>query len=384
MKPFPKPENPFSTVGYIGPDYFCDREEESKKIQSALINGRNITLIARRRIGKSALLQHVRYTLESAAKPWKVLYIDLLKTASLPDLYKLFAEALYHKKASGFLKKLSQIDLISRLRLNVSFNPLTQLPEIAVDLKDINVEKSLGVMLDWVAEEKNVLVVFDEFQQIISYPETTTEGFLRSEMMRLPGLRFIFCGSNRQLLEQMFRNNKRPFFNSTQIMSLAPIPADHYSTFIQAHFKKGKRSISNEALQFILHVSNGETHAVQKICNIVYESGIATITLPIVHELFRKILFEQQLDYDNYRRLLKPDSVQFRALRAIARYEAVFEPNGTGFMQANGFTNSSSVLKALKSLESYGLISRDIIGDKGLGYFVDDAFFKAWLNMLPK
>lgn len=38
--------NPFVYQGYESPEYFCDREAETKTLISHLKNGRNITLIS--------------------------------------------------------------------------------------------------------------------------------------------------------------------------------------------------------------------------------------------------------------------------------------------------------------------------------------------------
>ena len=51
--------NPFVTYGYKGAEYFCDRQEETRKVMIGLNNERNITLIAPRRIGKTGLIHHV-------------------------------------------------------------------------------------------------------------------------------------------------------------------------------------------------------------------------------------------------------------------------------------------------------------------------------------
>lgn len=53
------PTNPFLITGYQGPDYFCDREKETASLMSALKNGRNITLISPRRMGKTGLIKNV-------------------------------------------------------------------------------------------------------------------------------------------------------------------------------------------------------------------------------------------------------------------------------------------------------------------------------------
>lgn len=40
-----KLENPFPEYGYFGPEYFCDREQETEELISALVNGSNVTLM---------------------------------------------------------------------------------------------------------------------------------------------------------------------------------------------------------------------------------------------------------------------------------------------------------------------------------------------------
>lgn len=41
-----KLDNPFVVTGYFGPEYFCDREEETGSLISALSNGWNVSLIS--------------------------------------------------------------------------------------------------------------------------------------------------------------------------------------------------------------------------------------------------------------------------------------------------------------------------------------------------
>ena len=41
-----KPYNPFLVYGYNSPEYFCDREKETDKMISALLNERNLTILS--------------------------------------------------------------------------------------------------------------------------------------------------------------------------------------------------------------------------------------------------------------------------------------------------------------------------------------------------
>ena len=60
--------NPFVQGEYAGPDYFCDRTEETEELIANLRNGRNTTLISPRRIGKTGLISNVFYRLASRTR----------------------------------------------------------------------------------------------------------------------------------------------------------------------------------------------------------------------------------------------------------------------------------------------------------------------------
>ena len=51
--------NPFVLNGYIGKEYFCDREYEVRKSLEYVSNGVNVTLVPPRRVGKTGLMEHL-------------------------------------------------------------------------------------------------------------------------------------------------------------------------------------------------------------------------------------------------------------------------------------------------------------------------------------
>src|SRR5664280_3270045 len=84
--------NPFVTGGYIGPDYFCDRQKETDLLLRAISSKRNLTLISLRKMGKTGLLKHVRHHLghlpKGSIKEQKhvaVIYVDLMPTMNGND-----------------------------------------------------------------------------------------------------------------------------------------------------------------------------------------------------------------------------------------------------------------------------------------------------------
>ena len=77
-----KPNNPFLITGYHSPEYFCDREQETEGMIKALYNGRNVTLIAPRRMGKTGLVKNVFYKLREQEPDTVTFYMDIYSTQS--------------------------------------------------------------------------------------------------------------------------------------------------------------------------------------------------------------------------------------------------------------------------------------------------------------
>ena len=84
--------NPFVTYGYKGAEYFCDRQEETRKVMNGLNNERNIALIAPRRIGKTGLIHHVFAQIKEQQPDVCCFYIDIMATKSLEQFVQLLAQ----------------------------------------------------------------------------------------------------------------------------------------------------------------------------------------------------------------------------------------------------------------------------------------------------
>ena len=87
-----KMNNPFLTAGYAGPEYFCDRVDETRKLVNAIKNDRNVTLIAPRRYGKTGLISNVFARLPSA---YTSIYIDIYSAKNLAAFTKMLASAVF-------------------------------------------------------------------------------------------------------------------------------------------------------------------------------------------------------------------------------------------------------------------------------------------------
>ena len=103
-----RPNNPFLVSGYYSPEFFCDREQETGTILDALHNGRNVTLIAPRRMGKTGLVRHAFYRLKEEQPDIVTFYLDIYSTQSLGDFVRLFASTVLGQLDSVPQKALSR------------------------------------------------------------------------------------------------------------------------------------------------------------------------------------------------------------------------------------------------------------------------------------
>ena len=216
-----KPNNPFLISGYYGPEFFCDREQEAGSILEALQNGRNVTLTAPRRMGKTGLIRHVFYRLKELQPDIVTFYLDIYSTQSLGDFVRLFAGTVLGQLDSAPQKALSRISRFVRsCRPVFTFDELTGLPKVTIDVAPAEEENTLKEIFEYLgSSEKRYYVAIDEFQQIAEYQEKGVEALLRSHIQFLPNVNFIFAGSRQHLMQEMFTSSKRPFYQRCEIAS---------------------------------------------------------------------------------------------------------------------------------------------------------------------
>jgi len=372
----PKVENPFLLAGYHSPTYFCDRKTETKKLVDAVVNGRNITLLSARRLGKTGLIKNVFYHLKKK-KGWRVLYLDIMPTNNLSDFIKLFTTAVVEleQQSKNYMQKIAQ--LLSGIRAKLTINHITGAPEIEVDYATRQeTEKSLSQVFHYLSQQNvKFVVAFDEFQQIVDYPEKNTEALLRSHIQHLNNVNFIFSGSNKRLLTSMFADHARPFYQSSDFLHLEKLDVNVYSRFIHEKFAEHGKSIALPLVKELVEYYQVHTFYVQYFFNKLFGSSGKKVLQEDVEYTRRLILDERDYIYYSYRNLLTP--YQFSLLKAIAREDGVSQPNAAEFIAKHSLKQGSSVNRALTAL-----VEKQLVFVENDTYYVYDVFFAKWLSKL--
>lgn len=366
--------NPFLTQGYVSPEYFCDRQEETEELTKLLLNGWNVTLVAPRRMGKTGLIHNVFYQMRHKSKQPAYIYFDIFGTKNLHDFVEKLSEAILTEvisKGESLFKK--ALSVLSSLRPVVGVDQLSGTPTVSVSLDPTVAEPTLKSAFGYLKDcGREVFIAIDEFQEITEYPETGLEAELRSYIQFLPNVHFIFSGSKRHLMMEMFMSPKRPFYQSTRIMDLKAIDEKPYYAFAEGFFKRKGGSLSKDIFHSLYTQFDGHTWYLQAVLKNLY--GEQT-TVDDASELASAI--KEQVDsnapyFENVINLI-PDK-QYEVLRAVAKERVVAEPTNGKFISQYRLKSASSVASAIRSLTD-----KELLYHTAIGYIVYDRFFSLWL-----
>lgn len=372
-----KPNNPFLIAGYYSPEFFCDREAETTSILDALHNGRNVTLIAPRRMGKTGLIRHAFYRLKEQEPDIVTLYLDIYSTQSLGDFVRLLANTVLGKLDTLPQKALSRIGRFMRsCRPVFTFDELTGVPMVKIDVDPQEEETTLKEIFDYLgSSEKRCYIAIDEFQQIAEYPEKSIEALLRSYIQFLPNVNFIFAGSKQHVMQEMFASSKRPFYQSTQLLNIGTIDRKAYAAFSIEHFSKHNLLLPHEAFDMIYDNFNGHTWYIQNILNRLYGYN-RNVDAELIAYGIDQIVAELSYSYADLLRLYS--SGQVRLLKAIAQEGCVKEVLAGEFISKYRLRAASSVNFSMKKL-----LANELVYKTDDGYIIYDQFMEKWLRSQP-
>lgn len=373
-----KLENPFITKGYVSPDYFCDREEETATLLEAIKNNRDVVIYGKRKIGKTALIQHVFYKLGKKAI---TIWVDLLPSENFEDLLTLTANAVLaaYSEDDNVGKKLWSG--IKKLRPTMTYDEFSGTPNVSFDITNEQIKiDTFSELLQLLSQSsKKVVLAFDEFQQIGNYPQKNIEEYLRTLLQTLTNVTVLFSGSDQHMLLSMFNNLDRPFYNFGQYLKLGHIDSEKYVDFIQKHFKDNKKSIDKADLYDLIEWCNNKTMNIQMVANRLFSGKKRRIDREYIEKKKQLILKEKEDIYYTMRRILSKG--QWKVIEAFAEEGKVYEPYGKKFMNKFRFTNSSTIRRVVTFCLDKGLLYQSNDGSES--YFeLDDIFLRRWIELI--
>lgn len=372
-------KNPFIVSGKIEPEYFCDRIQESARLIKSLTNGNNLMLISPRRMGKTGLVQFC-YDQPEISDNYYTVFIDILHTTSLREFTFLFGKSIFESIMPLGQKMLTTfVQTLRSISGKFSIDLVTNMPTFNLELGDITRPAlTLEEIFSYLEKaDRPCIVAFDEFQQIVNYPEKNIEALLRTYVQRASNVHFIFAGSEYHIMQEMFTSSAKPFYNSADTLELKAIDLNEYIRFVTRLMSEGHREVHTAIIRSVYSLYRGNTYAMQKTFNELYtmlgEGDICTMDTLVtaINNVIdsKEPMFREQLSTINDKH--KP------LLYAIAQDGEAERLTSAGFVKRHKLASASAVQYSAAQLLSKGVLTR--LNGK---YSVNDPFFALWINRI--
>lgn len=371
--------NPFVIREIQTEEPFCDRAVELKELFAYGESFTNVVLYSHRRYGKTSLVKRVQDALQKQGMI--IVYTDFFGVVTIDEVAEKLAKCLYTycHKSEGLFKK--------AMRVVKNWRPIIKPdPEMGIEITVEPTTREYGLRLleetfnlfgSFAREyEKGLNVVIDEFQEIVNLPNSIkVEAILRSQIQNQTNVGYIFVGSRRRMLLEMFSEQKRPFYKSSIHYTLGPLPETEAIAFIIDRFKHAAKDCPVEVAKAMYDSAEGCPYYVQRI---PYEVFALSDTKTITPENHKAALTSiVKIDTPYYQCVLSGlSTVQRQVLYSLAK-EPAGAVSSTKYLSRHRLSSAGSTQPALKKLIALDLIEKR---DGDGRYHVIDPFFAAYLT----
>ena len=368
--------NPFIVTGKIPAEYFCDRVAEAETLLMALTNQNNVVLTSVRRMGKTSLVDFVLEK-EEIKNNYVTVNVDILHTTTFREFIFSFGMGIFNKVASTSEKmKRLFASTIKSLSASFGYDPVIGTITFDIKLGDIvNPSFTLEEIFSFLeSSEKPCIIVIDEFQQITKYPEKNVEALLRSHIQR-SSANFVFSGSQRRIMEEMFLSVSRPFYQSARLLPLYPIDMTVYQDFASRLFREGDKSIDINAIESVYKTFGGVTLYLQRIMKDAYSVTAAgsECSIDTVNNLSQSFINEND---SRLRDMLSYISEPQKELLFAVHSEKIAKNiSSAAFTRKHRLKSPSATQSAAIKLLEYDLLTRE-----GKTYRIADPLLSLWLD----
>lgn len=351
-------KNPFKYGTIVEDEFFTDRTQELQQIQRLMDSENHLVLISPRRFGKSSL---VSKAIKQMGRP--AIVLNLQKVVSVDDFAAKLLKEVFRQHPWERVKH-----LMSHFRFvpTVSINPMTDGVDVSfqpsVD-STLLLEDAMSLLERLSTEESRLIVVFDEFQEIMSVAKGLDKQ-LRAIMQEQRGLNYILLGSQESMMTEIFERKKSPFYHFGMLMRLKKIPYDDFFSYIHERLSPVLNNYSEKVTEEILSITNCHPYYTQQIASQVWElacyegqrEGVVTTAMEQLSNIH---------DLDFERLWLSFNRTDKRVMQMLS--------NGQPLSQ-NHQVPTSTLFSAVKKLMKTGYVIR--IDD----YEVEDPVFRNWIR----
>lgn len=357
-------------------EYFCNRLAERKQLKRNLEKKRHTILVSPRRYGKTSLSNQVFAEL---SKHWVSADVDFLVALDADDIEKAILSLVGQiipklvPLRKNVFEKIKAFFSFSQAKLIISEKgPSIEFSQSRKPQKTI-VEALMG--LDGFAQEHNkqVALLFDEFQQVGQIKDSEPiEAAIRHAAERSKNVCYIFSGSNRHLLSQMFDDKSRPLYHLCEKLPIERIePEEYHDHLIKFSEARWKKAVNASVREQILSCSKCHPYYVNLLCSRLWDLDTPMQTGDEVEKVWSGYVEEEKGRIAD--EITQLTLNQRKVLVGIAR-ENISQPTNKAFL-AKVNLSLASAAQAVKTLIEKDMIYRDKLGvlkvvDPSVEYFI--------------
>lgn len=369
-------------LGLATGEYFCNRVEERKWLSNHLKKHCHTLITSPRRYGKSSL---VTVVLKSEKHIYaKIDYFVALNAKIIEEQLLAGVEELFTKTSGKVQQIINELkDYLKRSQWVIGIRGvgLVLIPKEGSD-PATNIKEALQALERYLAKKKKSAILFiDEFQELGILPEAKSiEGAIRHVAQESRYLTFVFSGSNRHILSNMFDDRSRPLYMLCNRIALERINEEDYIAFLNKFaIKTWGVKLPKDTCDEIFRVTERHPYYMNVLCNYLWENHEDN-SVPPAAELVMKY-WTNYVQTEKFRIAKELSNLSFgqrNVLTAIAN-GFVSQLTSRKFQQLINLSGAS-IVKILKNLED-----GDFIGKKQDNtYFIIDPLLKFSLQLYYK
>lgn len=367
--------NPFIYGRVVTGEEFFGRAKLIERIQGYIHAGQNIVVFGERRVGKTSLIVE---TISRLGLPClKVDFYEVriqreMVTRAIRGIEKL-------EKDSPFFSRWMARGKRVRGRITQEFDQPSMTPTVSLEGYFREPVSSITDLLDYIHDfraEKPLAAFFDEFQGLLGMENAMDIlATMRSEIQAHGQTPYIFAGSIRRKMHEIFMDPKHPFYKSALPIEIGPIEFEEIGPIVLRLFESGDRRVSLEYLASLYRMLYGNTGDFQHLCSSLWEVSKPgqTLNRDTLREALELVWETEMPVYAATRKALT--SQQNRVLQTLALTDGK-EPFGGHFRKVAGDISPGTVQKALAKLEEMDLVFQPY-DSKDYRFYAP--FFKLWL-----
>jgi hypothetical protein len=267
--------NPFYYDRPLPREDAIDRPRERTLLAELADGGQTSRLAAPRRYGKTTLIGAL--AAELRARRWIVCVPDFSRCRTIEDvgerLYDGWRRGLDRQGTRAIWKKANR-DLETTVEAGIPGIARASVRGRSASrgkrpLARVHALLALPEKLS--PEQRRVLVVFDEFQDLLTAGEDL-DGLVRSHVQHHAGVASYCCaGSQASLLRALFEDRSRPLFGQAREVTLEPLATDAIAHWVRQRFGVGGRSIPAESAAALAAGAGGHAQRAAMVAHFLWE-----------------------------------------------------------------------------------------------------------------